>query len=130
MSTDRTDRQRQEKQKPDAVIAIAPPPFEWSKFDVDKLDTQTEPATRLLMAIVAAGCASFRHVGPHKWIAGDDWLSFRYERLAALSKIERKQLPTLLAYLHTAGYIRLEVSGLNNDSVYIRLNLGADAKVA
>lgn len=131
-SNNQTREQQQQPEKGDAVPAL----YRKARklLNVEKIDTYSKPGNRLLAALIAYGCRTFQHFGGDDWIAGDAWLCFNFDKLAAAAKCDVLQVPTMLAFLELGGYIKTEVCGpitaKPRTAAYVKLTLGESAKVA
>ena len=96
---------------------------------MQQLDTGFAPATRLLNVVISSGLVVFR-CQKDDWLKGKRPMDFMYRFLAAKSGIDAKQVPTILMYLQSAGYINALFDCNPNHSARIALRIPAGAQLA
>lgn len=94
------------------------------------MTTDFPAATRLLDAIIAAGCEVLACAHQAEWLAGDIEIDMMFRFLAARTKLEPDDVQTTLAYLHCAGYVRARFDINPEHAARITLTLPAGAVAA
>lgn len=94
-----------------------------------QIETGTEPANRLLNVIVARGIAIAR-CQRETWLTGDMRMFMNFRFLAFHSRITATNVPTVLAYLDTAGFVKADFDTNPKHGAYINLRLPDEAVIA
>jgi len=91
-----------------------------------KIDTGCAPGNRMLDAIVAFVARGCPHL-LQDWLAGDLEIDLNFRFLGAKTGIRPADVPTVLAFLHAAGYVRARFDINPNHCARISLRLPAGA---
>ena len=93
-----------------------------------KITTGTEPADRLLNAIIARGL-QWPFAGGDAWLAGSLSLYLPYRFLEKTADIPDNELLAVLNFLQLSGHLNFD-RRVANAGAYFRLTLPAKARVA